>query len=188
MRARWVPVTLGLMLLVAATISDAQTGASSTGQKTADTARSTEALQRELDELRRQVQALTQRVEALTRALAQLSSQAVMDVPIQAVTEFEGPESAMQPKIIANYPGRLVSANVTLIRTERYGGTERYGNGRSVTVMPGGSAAIPVEGAGAPCSWVIYDERNTIRVRSENCSYLSPGLRGYFTGVAYIRQ
>jgi hypothetical protein len=181
---------LVLFLLPAATLSGAQTvPPPAAARTTADTGRGQEALQRELDDLRRQVQALTQRVETLTRALAQLSSQAIMDVSIQAVTDyFAGPESAMQPQVIASYPGRLVSANITLIRTERYGGTESYGNGRSVTVVPGGSAAIPVEGAGAPCSWVVYDERNSIRVRSENCSYLSPGLRGYFAGVAYFRQ
>ena len=65
-------------------------------------------------------------------------------------------------------------------------------------VLPNGVAEAERNAAGGyalgaareslPRSWVIYDERNTIRVRSENCSYLSPGLRGYFTGVAYISQ
>jgi hypothetical protein len=155
----------------------------------ADAAKSQEALRRAVADLRSQVDALTKRVDALAGALAELSRQAVIDVPIDSVTDyFAGAESNMQPQVIASYPGRLVSASIVLVRTERYGGTEAYSNGRSVVVTPGGSAAIPVEGAGAPCHWVVYDEHNTIKVRSERCSYLSPGLRGYFSGAIYYKQ
>ena len=177
------------MLFLAAVIAGAQTAPSATTRATTDSARGQEALEREVGELRQQVHELTRRVEALTRALAELSDRAVIDMPINTVTDyFAGSESAQLPQVIARYPGRLVSASVTLVRTERYGGTESYGNGRSVMVTPGGSAAIPVEGAGAPCSWLVYDEHNSIKVRSQNCSYLSPGLRGYFSGSAYYRK
>jgi hypothetical protein len=173
---------IACMLLLLAAGAGAQTPPRPAGSDEA-------ALRGELAELRAQVEALTRRVQALTASLAELSSRAVLDQPIQAVTDyFAGAESGMTPQVLANYPGRLVSATITLLRTERYGGQENYSNGRSVVVTPGGSAAIPVEGAGAPCTWVVYDERNALKLRSENCSYLSPGLRGYFTGVAYYRR
>ena len=89
--------------------------------------------------------------------------------------------------MLVTYPGNLVSASVMLVRTEREGAGS-YVNGRSVVISPGGSALIPVEGADVLCNWVVYDETNAIKVRSDNCSYLARGLRGHFTGATYYRR
>jgi hypothetical protein len=180
---------LAAVMLFSAMASAQTPPAKTPAAGTAEAVNNEDALRRELNNLRAEINALTQRVEALTRALAVLSSQAVIDVPIRTMTDyFAGPESGSQPQVIASYTGRLVSASVMLVHTERYGGTEYHGNGRSVVVTPGGSAAIPVDGAGAPCNWIVYDERNAIKVRSESCSYLSPGLRGLFTGAVFYKN
>jgi len=147
----------------------------------------TRRIDAELSNLRRDVDQLRRQVEALTRALIDVNNQLVTAHQINAVTDYFGGESSLQPKVISNYPGHLVSANVTLIRTERQG-AQTFNIERSVVITPGGSAPIAVEGADALCNWVIYDEGNAIKVRSEGCSYFSRGLRGYFTGAAYYRR
>jgi len=143
----------------------------------------------EIDQLRREVDALAKRVDALTRAVGTMANQMVTSVPIDLVTDYfgGGEPSSLQPKVLVNYPGNLVSASVMLVRTEREG-AGNYVNGRSVVISPGGSALIPVEGADVLCNWVVYDEANTIKVRSDNCSYLARGLRGHFTGATYYRR
>jgi hypothetical protein len=141
----------------------------------------------ELNTLRRQVEQLSKQVEALTRAVIDINNQLVTAQQINAVTDYFGGEGSLQPKVISNYPGRLVSATVTLVRTERQG-AQAFNIERSVVITPGGSAPIPVEGADVLCNWVVYDEANAIKVRSDGCSYLARGLRGYFTGAAYYRR
>jgi hypothetical protein len=115
-------------------------------------------------------------------------SQLVTAVQISVMTDyFGGEQSNTQPKVLTTYPGNLVSASVMLVRTEREGAGS-YQNGRSVVIAPGGSAAIPVEGADVLCNWIVYDEGNAIKVRSEACSYLTRGVRGYFTGATYYKR
>jgi hypothetical protein len=142
----------------------------------------------DINNLRREVERLSKQVEALTRAVADITNQLVTSVQINAVTDYFGAgQSNLQPKVISSYPGRLVSANVTLVRTEREG-AQTFTIERSVVITPGGSVPMAVEGADVLCNWVIYDEANAIKVRSDGCTYLARGLRGYFTGAAYYRR
>lgn len=143
----------------------------------------------EIEQLRREVDALSRKVDALTRAVGTMANQMVTSVQIDVLTDYFGGAEAsrMQPKVLATYPGNLVSASVMLVRTEREG-AGNYTNGRSVVIAPGGSALIPVEGADVLCNWVVYDEGNAIKVRSDTCSYLARGLRGHFTGATYYRR
>ena len=142
----------------------------------------------DLTNLRRDVDRLTRQVEALIRAVEDLTSQLVTSVQINAVTDYFGAgQSNLQPKVISSYPGRLVSANVTLVGTEREG-AQTFNIGRSIVITPGGSVPMAIEGADVLCNWVVYDEGNAIKVRSDTCNYLNRGLRGYFTGAAYYRR
>jgi len=180
---RTLLATAGLTLLLLAPAGIAQSPPGAVPQ--ADPAR---RLDSELIILRREVERLSKQVEALTRAVIDINNQLVTAHQINAVTDYFGGEgSNLQPKVISNYPGRLVSASVTLVRTERQG-AQTFNIERSVVITPGGSAPIPVEGADVLCNWVVYDEANTIKVRSDGCSYLARGLRGYFTGAAYYRR
>ena len=138
--------------------------------------------------LRREVDALRKQVEILTSILTDVVNQMVISVNVDVVTGyFGGDSSTLEPKVISSYPGKLVSANVILVKTEREGaGT--FTIGRSVLITPGGSVPIAVDGADAPCNWIVYDEGNAIKVRSDTCNYLNRGLRGYFTGAAYYKR
>ena len=172
----------GLMLLLACAAARGQTPPTAAAQ--ADAARRIE-----IEQLRREVEALSRKVDALTAAIGTMANQMVTSVPINTLTEYFGGADAsrMQPKVLANYPGNLVSASVMLVRTEREGAGE-YINGRSVVIAPGGSALIPVEGADVLCNWLVYDDGGAIKVRSDGCSYLARGLRGHFTGATYYRR
>jgi hypothetical protein len=155
-------------------------------------AKDQEALRRmrqDLIDLRGQTDALARQVEALSKAVSDLAVRIVTGAQIDVVTDYFGGEQAnMQPKVLGSYPGRLVSAEVTLVRTEREKGMGTFNIGRSVMITPGGSAAITVEGADVLCNWIVYDEGNAIKVRNEGCTYLTLGLRGHFVGVAYYRN
>jgi hypothetical protein len=172
----------GLLLLLLFPAARGQTPPTAATQ--ADAAR-----RAEIEQLRREVDALARKVDALTRYIGAMAEQMVTSVQINVLTDYFGGADAanMQPKVLATYPGNLVSASVMLVRTEREG-AGNYTNGRSVVIAPGGSALIPVEGADVLCNWEVYDEANAIKVRSDGCSYLARGLRGHFTGATYYRR